>query len=277
MMKNKEKTNVGKFDGKEILNFIKNLAINAGQAIIKIYNSNDFEIQIKKDNFPLTKADLLANQIIVSNLKSKFPNFGILTEEEEDNKERLSKEYVWIIDPIDGTKEFINRNGEFTVNIGLVKSGEPILGVIYVPTKGELFYAFKDIGTFYETVNSKVQIKVSNRMEINNMILVKSRSHTGDKLIQLINKYCFAEIKTSGSSIKGCLISKGDSDVYFRFGPTHEWDICAMHAIIKSAGGEITDLKGEQIHYNKSNTLINGFIVSNNKIHRKFVEMVKNG
>jgi 3'(2'), 5'-bisphosphate nucleotidase len=264
-------------DFESILGVAKELALSSGRKILEIYNSKDFEIKIKEDKSPLTKADTEANEIIVSGLREIFPKHGILTEEEKDNKQRLEKDFVWIIDPLDGTKEFIKRNGEFTVNIGLVRNGKPILGVVYVPAKNELFYALKDKGAFYENIatGQKEKIKSSRREKIDEMILIKSRSHASEKLMKIIDEYGFSEIKTSGSSVKGCLIAKGEADVYFRFGNTNEWDICAMHAILNEAGAKITDLNGEKIIYNKDNTLINGFIVSNNKIHEKLVEIAK--
>jgi len=255
----------------------KSLARRAGSEIMKIYES-EFKITEKEDEnahrSPLTEADLLANEIIVTGLRRNFPEYSILTEEEKDNKERLNNKYVWIIDPIDGTKEFISRNGEFTVNIALVHQNRPILGVIYAPALDQAFYAAKDQGACISNGNER-PIKVSSRSMLNRMILVKSRSHASGKLLELIEKNIFARTRTSGSSLKGCLVAKGDSDVYYRLGPVNEWDICAMHAIINAAGGKMTDLDGKEIKYNKEDVKINGFLVSNNTIHKELIEMGK--
>lgn len=257
----------------EELNLAKKLATEAGKKIIDIYNSGDFNITKKENDMPLTKADLMANEIIVNRLKKEFSNYSILTEEEKDNGDRLDSDYVWIIDPLDGTKEFISRNGEFTVNIALSYRREPILGVIYVPVKEELFFASKGNGAYYQKGNNIKRIYVSDRADIKDMILVKSRSHPSEKIINLINKYKFAEVKTSGSSLKGCLIAKGDADVYFRFGPVNEWDICAMDIIIRESGGNMTDLEGKLLKYNSQNTIIKGFLISNNKIHNTLLNI----
>lgn len=251
----------------------KNLALEAGEKILEIYNSGSFSVTKKEDDMHLTEADLTANEIIVSGLRKEFPDYSILTEEEKDSKERLGNGYVWIIDPLDGTKEFISRNGEFTVNVALTYKGKPVLGVIYIPVKEELFFASKNNGAYYQKGGNVKKIHASNRSSIENMILVQSRSHPDEKLISLINKCKFAEIKTSGSSLKGCLIAKGDADVYFRFGPVNEWDICAMDCIVRESGGIMTNLKGEPLKYNQNNTLIKGFLVSNNKIHDKLIKL----
>jgi len=253
----------------------KELSIKAGEKILEIYNSDDFEITEKKDESdntsPLTKADLASNDLIVKGIRKKFPKIPILSEEEKDNKERLKNEFVWIIDPLDGTKEFIKRNGEFTVNIALVQDEEPVLGVIYVPVTDELYYASKGNGAFYQNQ----MIKVSNTKDPKDMIMAISRSHPSEKLKVIIKN--FKETITSGSSIKGCIVARGEGDMYPRLGPINEWDICAMDIIVKEAGGVLTDLEGKPLKYNKKNSLIKGgFLASNNKIHDKLLEMMKN-
>ncbi len=256
----------------------KEAALEAGKKILEIYNSDAGDIHNKSEGSyesPVTKADVEANNIITKKLRSSFPEHAILTEEEQDNKERLNNEFVWIIDPLDGTKEFISKNGEFTVNIALTRQGSPILGVIFIPAKGELFYAVEGQGAFYEKEGKTVKMKVSNRDKIEDMSLMVSRSHMTEKEAKLIQRYDFKEVKKSGSSLKGCRVAKGDADLYFRLGRTHEWDICAMHAIINEAGGVMTDLEGNQITYNNDELFIHGFIVSNNKIHGKLLSIVK--
>lgn len=261
-------------DLKEQLITAKDLAVQAGKKILEIYNSKSLDITKKEDGSPLTKADIYANKIIVSGLRERFPEYSILTEEERDNKERLKNDYVWIIDPLDGTKEFISRNGEFTVNIALAYKRDPVIGVIYVPVTGELFFASRGNGAYWKNGNVK-RIHVSERDEIKDMILIKSRSHPSKKLNDLLNKYKFAKIKTKGSSLKGCAVAKGDADVYFRFGCVNEWDVCAMDCIVRESGGIMTDLDGKVLKYNSNDVLIKGFVVSNNKIHNKLLDMQK--
>ncbi len=177
----------------------KKLALKAGAKIMEIYESDNIEVSTKYEEgytSPLTQADTAANKIIVTGLRQEFPEYSLLTEEETDDKKRLENDYVWIIDPLDGTKEFVNRNDEFTVNIALVHKREPILGVIYVPVKGEMFYATKGNGAYYEKNNSLKKINVSEKEKIEEMILVQSKSHSGEKEAA-IRKY-FAETKSKG-------------------------------------------------------------------------------
>ncbi len=253
----------------------KKLALQAGKKIMEIYENKHISVTIKKEEnreSPLTQADTAANDIIVTGLCQEFPEYAILTEEAIDDKKRLENDYVWIIDPLDGTKEFVNRNGEFTVNIALVYKKEPILGVIYVPVKGEMFYATKGNGAHYEINNKVKKINVSEKENIKEMILVQSKSHSGEKEAA-IRKY-FAETKSKGSSLKGCLIAQGEADAYFRFGPINEWDVCAMNLIVQEAGGKMTTLDGFVRNYNSENILIpDGFLVSNNKNHEKLLEL----
>jgi 3'(2'), 5'-bisphosphate nucleotidase len=254
---------------------VKSLAIEAGNRIMEIYNQADFNIQLKSDNSPITFADRLANDYIVANLQTAFPKFGILSEESQDDPIRLKKPFVWIIDPLDGTKEFIKRNGEFTVNIGLVENGSPRLGVIWAPALGDLYYAAEGLGAFYERPGEPAQpIRCSTRAKIEEMVLMKSRSHAGEKETLLTERHQFAAVKTSGSSIKLCLIARGEADVYFRFGPTSEWDICAANCILEQAGGKLTDCLGNPVVYNRPDPLNrNGFISSNNTIHGQFQQI----
>lgn len=246
----------------------KKVAKAAGKEILKIYNQ-DHDVSYKSDNSPLTKADLKSNEIIVNELK-QF-NIPILTEEEKDDLSRLNSDLVFIIDPLDGTKEFIKKNGEFTVNIGLVKNSKPILGVIYAPVLDELYVGHSG-SSYLVKNNKKTKLSVSEVSKISEMSLVKSRSHSSKRMNELSKK--FKESTSKGSSLKGCLVASGNSDCYIRLGPINEWDICAMHAIIENADGKVTKLNGKDIKFNQKNTLIKGFICSNDKIHDKLVSIV---
>ncbi len=263
-------------DLQEILEKVVELALDAGKEIMDIYTSSkkvDVEMKVDSDGVssPLTQADLRANTIIVNGLQKLFPEHGILTEESYDTKERLSKNFVWIIDPLDGTKEFVRRNDEFTVNIALSFTGEPILGVIYVPAKETLYYAVKGEGAFRKKNETVKKITVSSHTALSEMAILKSRSHAKPLFTQFITNHPFGFVKECGSSLKGCLVADSVADVYCRFGHTCEWDICAMHIILEEAGGALTTLEGEKITYNNENTLKYGFIASNGRIHEKLV------
>ncbi|MBN1155694.1 3'(2'),5'-bisphosphate nucleotidase CysQ [candidate division KSB1 bacterium] len=250
----------------------------AGEQIMTVYKSVDFGIERKDDNSPLTIADKKANELITNHLRRNYPDCGILAEESRDTMERLQKKHVWIVDPLDGTKEFIKRNGEFTVNIALVENGKPILGVVYVPVSQEVYYGAAGCGAYYRCGDTPAErIRCSDKTDIPSMILVKSRSHAGDKMQRIQERYSFADVLECGSSIKICKIAIGKADVYFRFGLTSEWDICAAHCVLTEAGGRITDCPGDEIVYNRTDILNrNGFIASNGTIHVQFVDIAKN-
>ncbi len=244
------------------LNIAKELAIKAGKHILNIYNGL-ITVKYKEDKSPLTEADKQSNEIIVSKLKEEFQNHAILSEESKDDKSRLNNDWCWIIDPLDGTKEFIKRNGEFTVNIALTYKHKVVLGVIYVPVTDELYYATKNQGAFYEKDGEIKKLQVSDKKE--NLRLVMSRSHPSDKLKELIDRNDIKNVKRAGSSLKGCLIAKGDAEVYYRFGPTMEWDTAAMECIVKEAGGVFRQMDDTEMIYNRENSLNDkGFYILNN-------------
>ncbi len=256
----------------------KRLATAAEQAILEIYQEADFGVQMKHEEdreSPLTKADLAADKIITAGLREAFPDDGLLTEESNDDKSRLSKDRVWIVDPLDGTKEFVSRNGEFTVNIGLTIKGEPVLGVIAVPAKGLLYSAVKGAGASVERDGKEEPITVSTNKDPKQMTLVVSRSHRTAQDDAFSAKAGFAATQPSGSSMKGCRVAEGSADVYLRSGPQCEWDVCAMNAIIIEAGGAMTGLDGKPLVYNQENTLFTGgFLLSNNTIHQELLRLI---
>jgi len=159
--------------------------------------------------------------------------------------------------------------------MALVYNNEPILGIIYAPVLDELYYAMKGFGCYLEKNSQTTKLSVSSKSEIKTMTLVKSRSHSSEKLLNLVEKQEFSQVKSAGSSLKGCMIAKGEADIYYRFGDTNEWDICAMDIIIREAGGMITDLKGKPLKYNKKSPLVQGFLASNGKLHGKLLEMIR--
>ncbi|AKN31245.1 inositol monophosphatase [Clostridium carboxidivorans P7] len=246
------------------LNVSIDAAIRAGEKIMEIY-SGSIEVEYKENNTPLTLADREANDIIVDSLLKNFPKYSILSEEKKDTKDRLENDWCWIVDPLDGTKEFIKKNGEFTVNIALSYKHKSVLGVIYVPVTKELYYAVKGSGAYLKSEHLLNKLQVSNKKD--DLILVASRSHTSKQLSKLIeeNKNKFKEVKNAGSSLKGCLIAKGEADVYYRFGLTSEWDTAAMQCIVEEAGGIFKQLDSSDMLYNRENTLNEkGFYIVNN-------------
>tara|TARA_Y100000588_G_C14279772_1_gene936347 strand:- start:10270 stop:11094 length:825 start_codon:yes stop_codon:yes gene_type:complete len=261
----------------EKLNLIEEvvkLSRDAGESILAIYNDSNLDFNFKEDNTPLTSADIASNNVIVKGLKKITPELPILSEEGSDIPYSIRSKWdqYWLIDPLDGTKEFLKRNGEFTVNIALIKNGRPILGVIYVPVNNEIFYGYKDGGSFYEKgKNSAKKIEVANDYQ-GPIRIVSSRSHTNKQLISFIKNIKNKKVLSIGSSLKFCLIASGKADIYPRFGPTSEWDTAAGDAIVKFAGGSIMTEKKEELIYNQKESLLNpNFIAySNNKYNDMF-------
>lgn len=253
-------------------------ALEAGQEILRIYNAPDadFAIECKADNSPLTIADRISNEIITKHL-SPTP-YLIISEENQTIPFDVRKQWstVWIVDPLDGTKEFIKRNGEFTVNIALVHQGTPILGVIYIPVKQLLYYgelshgAFKVENIIYsETINANLFQQNAQQLPLkrntSTCMVVTSRSHMNTETEEFIHKLQKekekVEFTSIGSSIKICLIAEGTANIYPRFAPTMEWDTAAGHAIAKAAGKELYQRdEVTPLHYNKENLLNPWFI-----------------
>jgi 3'(2'), 5'-bisphosphate nucleotidase len=254
----------------------KRLARKAGLFIMDHYGS-DCSIEYKDDDSPLTIADKGANTIILDGIKDSFPVDALLSEVEEDDLSRLKNERVWIVDPLDGPKEFIKNNGEFTVNIALTLNHEPVLGVIYLPAKDEWYYARKGGGAYFEKGAMKEKLFSSKIASLSSMTLVKSRSHASEKLTEISQKANFLGDIASGSSVKGCLVAHAKADVYIRLGNTHEWDVCAMDCIIRESGALMTSLQGKQYKYNQKSTVIEGFVVSNNTIHQDVLDLIHYG
>ena len=246
-----------------LLEIAKTAAKKAAVSILDIYESGDFSIESKSDDSPLTKADKASHLAIVSELeKTGLP---ILSEEGRDipYEERKNWDYFWMIDPLDGTKEFIKRNGEFTVNIALIHQGQPILGVVQVPVQDKLYYASRGQGAFLES-NEIVNLKV-NAIDMNqsNIKIVASRSHLNEDTQQFLEKFNQPEVVSMGSSLKLIAVSEGTADLYPRYAPTMEWDTAAAHAIVIESGGEVLIKDSNQnVQYNKTNLLNPHFLVT---------------
>lgn len=239
----------------EMIEILKNIAFESGKAVMDIYdNFKGDEMEIKSDNSPLTLADKVSNKIIVESLRKYFPDYAILSEEEKDDLARLEKDYCFIIDPLDGTKEFIKKNGEFTINIALAYKGESVMGVIYAPVLEELYFAEKGKGAWMKKRDGLPEmIQVSKRTT--NLRAVASRSHLSEELRHLLEKNGITEFVAMGSSLKGCLVAKGEADIYFRHNPTMEWDTAAMQCIVEEAGGIFCQMDDSPMRYNRLNSL----------------------
>tara|TARA_B100000959_G_scaffold132439_1_gene138829 strand:+ start:78 stop:902 length:825 start_codon:yes stop_codon:yes gene_type:complete len=244
------------------------IAKEAGIAITEIYNS-DFDYQLKKDLSPITAADNLSHNIITERLKILTPKIPILSEENCNIPYKIRSQWTqyWLVDPLDGTKEFISQNGEFTVNIALIENNIPIFGVIDIPVTNETYWGSKANGSFCSDANNDVkQINVPKDNQ-NPIRIVASRSHPSNMLASLLEIIVDYEIIEIGSSIKFCLIASGQADCYPRFGPTSEWDTAAGEAIVCYAGGRVVTAKGNSMNYNTKKDYLNpNFIVSNGKI-----------
>ena len=232
---------------KESTNFLLETSKLACQEIMKIY-STDFSFNLKNDNSPVTLADIESNKIILDRLQKKFPNIPVVSEESTRNNGNLKNEF-FLVDPLDGTKEFIKKNGEFTVNIAYILDYTPIISVLSIPALDKHY--FTD-GKESFVLNKNSQMRIFSKKSTIPRILI-SRSHLDAHTKKIINKFDKSIIKKKGSSLKFCLIAEGKADLYFRFGKTKEWDIAAGHAILRNANGLVTDLNMNEIKYAKKN------------------------
>ncbi len=247
---------------------VKELAQLAGQAIMDIYEtSQEQPIEYKGDGSPLTEADKVANNIIVQGLAQLTPDTPILSEEGTDISytERVSWERYWLVDPLDGTREFIQRTGDFTVNIALIEKQHSVLGVVYVPVTNVCYYAARTLGAFKQQGDKSAVIHVTRELP-EKIRIVASRLHAKERLTPLLEKIPMHDIDYVGSSLKFCLIAEGKADLYPRIGLTSEWDTAAAQCIVEQAGGSVIDLYGLPLHYNVRDSLQNPyFLVIGNK------------
>jgi 3'(2'), 5'-bisphosphate nucleotidase len=247
---------------KALLDDVVAIARKAGEKILEIYQGDNFEIQIKSDDSPLTKADLAANNIIIDFLHAKYPAIPCLSEESAaiTFDERKNWSQCFIIDPLDGTKEFIARNGEFTVNIALQKNGRPVLGVIYVPVTDVVYFAAEGIGAFKQEQHMPAKtIKVRSLIQKggeNHFTVVASRRNGLDSVDALCKNFMSYDLTSVGSSLKMCMVAEGKADLFPRFGPTSEWDTAAAQAIVEQAGGKIVKLDFSSIVYTQRESLL---------------------
>ena len=253
---------------KNILELL-NIAIDAGKEMLNIYN-DEIIVNSKEDKSPITQADINSNDLIVNRLKKLESNIPILTEESVvEWKNRKDWIKYWLIDPLDGTKEFINRNGEFTVNISLIENNYPIFGIIYSPVKSLLYYALKNNGCYKIKTNSNLTtLKNFNKINIHKeknitTKVIGSRSHSSKEFLNWVEKkFTNFELITIGSSLKFGILAEGKADVYPRLGPTSEWDIAAGHIILEEAGGKLKTIDNKDILYNTKDDILNPHFIA---------------
>ena len=259
------------------------VAAEAGTAISEVYHTK-FDVSYKEDRSPLTLADQRSHAIILGRLSDLFPSHPVLSEEGKDitYEERKAWEFFWLVDPLDGTKEFVKRNGEFTVNIALIHGNKPVVGMVYLPEKKTYYFAAESCGAFklvsndiplpvlsYDNLIKKAQkLSSCHRTAGNGMpvTIIGSRSHTSKEFEEFTKtmkqKYPDVTILSAGSSLKFCLVAEGAAHIYPRFGPTMEWDTAAGQCIVEESGGVVLDMARKRLTYNKKSLLNSDFIVS---------------
>jgi 3'(2'), 5'-bisphosphate nucleotidase len=243
---------------------IVGLAHKAGEAVMKFYSNEEFVTTYKQVDSPLTCADIASHDLISEDLRALTPSLPVLSEESGaapyDVRQAWRK--FWLVDPLDGTKEFIERNGEFTVNIALVEDGRPVLGVVHAPAMNVTYFAAQGLGAFKQSADTPTRPIAVGDYEPTRLKVVVSRSHPGKDLQNFLTRINPLECISMGSSLKICLVAEGEAHLYPRLGPTMEWDTAAAHCVVEMAGGTITDLSGHALRYNKRDLHNPDFIVS---------------
>ncbi len=243
-----------------LLECVVGVARRAGGEILEVYASQDAVVTTKADDSPLTLADLRAHRVIVDSLRTLTPGIPVLSEESAEVKsyaERSRWSRYWLVDPLDGTKEFLSRNGEFTVNIALIESHDPVLGVVHVPVRETTYSGVPGMGAWCRRGEDAAEpIRVRSRAA-SPVRVVGSKSHRGDSLDGFLARLGPHELLPVGSSLKFCMVAEGAADVYPRLGPTSEWDTAAAHAVVCAAGGTVVTLEGAPLTYNAKAEILN--------------------
>lgn len=251
---------MGKYQ--EEINVLLPLVEKVGNKIMEIYSS-DYEIMQKENESPVTKADLLSNEMLINGLK-KF-GYAVISEESENDKTRFENERCWVIDPLDGTKDFIQKTGEFSIMIGLLENNKPVLGVVYAPALDKLFYAEKDEGAFMLKKDSIVKLNVNENNDISSWTMVRSRNHFTEKEQQIADNAGIKEFEKLGSiGIKLCEIALNKAQISMStYTGLGEWDLCAPYIILQEAGGEVYDMQGKELQFNtKEMKMSKGYIAT---------------
>lgn len=238
-----------------LLEPVRQIAIAAGKEALAHYGK-DLQIEVKADNSPLTLADKASHRLITTQLAQLTPEIPVVSEEsaEGDSISLESDQWLWLVDPVDGTKEFIKQTGQFTVNIGLVHNGYPVLGVVHVPVSGTCYLGVKSdevTGSWIQAIDGAPQPISTRNADLDHLTVVASRDHAGPVVEAFLKRLSGAEVTSMGSSLKFCLVAEGKADFYPRVVPTFQWDTAAAQAIIEAAGGQVTELDGQRLAYRK--------------------------
>jgi len=254
---------------RDVLSGVLRIAVGAGESIVDVYDRGaDIRIEHKSDNSPVTEADKLAHTHIERELTNQFPGLPVLSEESESISyaERSGWNEYWLVDPLDGTREFIHRTGEFTVNIALIRGGVPVLGVVTVPLKQEAYVAARGVGAFKVGREDHWQPISTRSPQVGKFTVVASRRHGAAEVMGLIARlemrFGEAQRANIGSSLKFCLIAEGRADFYPRLAPTSEWDTAAAQAVLEAAGGAVVDLDFNPLRYNRKESLLNPYFLA---------------
>jgi len=260
-----------------LLGPVTDIARAAAGEILEVYNSGELVATVKADESPLTVADLRAHRFIEDALQALTPDIPVLSEEAADTPfaERSRWSRYWLVDPLDGTKEFLSRNGQFTVNIALIEGHAPVLGVVHVPVRDTSYQGLPGTGAWRVPPGAPADvIRVSPR-SATPVRVVGSRSHRGDSLDAFLARLGPHELLAVGSSLKFCMVAEGAADVYPRLGPTREWDTAAAHAVVLGAGGAVRTLEGTPLHYNTRESLLNPFFVASGPSDRDWLALLR--
>ncbi len=253
------------------------IARAAGREILEVYARGTPGATLKADASPLTEADVRAHRLIVRELGALTPHIPVLSEEAEQPawSERARWTQHWLVDPLDGTREFLKRNGEFTVNIALIEAHAPVLGVVHVPVSDATYRAVAGQGAWRQLADAPGEALHVAAHAPERVRVVGSRSHRGDSLERFLERLGPHEMKPVGSSLKFCMIAEGSADVYPRLGPTSEWDTAAAHAVVLAAGGTVVELDGQPLRYNTREGLLNPFFVAYGDTRRDWLALLR--
>lgn len=262
----------------DLIDQVEALAREAARATMNVYREN-FDVEYKKDarESPLTEADRQSHRIITTGLEELTPEIPIISEEDDETKQysvRRDFNRFWLIDPLDGTKEFVNQNGEFTVNIGLIENNIPVSGVVVAPVP-DLTYRTDGRESLVKRDGNEKILSSSETRTLQDATLVHSRSHSGEKMDEFLDQVNLGESKPRGSSLKICMIAEGSADIYVRFRPTWEWDTAAADAVLRMTGGKMTEPDGNPLSYNSKNLKNDrGLLATNGPLHATLTEEI---
>lgn len=261
----------------KLLDEVIEIALQAGEAIMAVYETSTMEVQRKGDNSPLTEADLAAHHLIEAGLKQLTPDLPVLSEESASVSFATRSHWrkYWLVDPLDGTREFIKRNGEFTVNIALIDEHEPVLGVVYAPAMDLLFYACKGGGAYKRVAHADAEPISTRSYDAETLTVAGSRSHGDDILLRFISRLGPCQLVSMGSSLKICLVAEGRADIYPRLGLTSEWDTAAAQSVLVEAGGQLMGLDGVPFRYNHKESMLNPHFLAVGDVQHRWLNYLE--